>query len=103
MSCGSDYVLRQNPINSNQSFQLCNKVLRRWGFATEMWHCFSLNNEAIIATVNQCQTAASKDNPSLSDISSFYWNTSNTGQKYTEKIKIEILQWMHSAMRKIFT
>lgn len=66
-----------------------------------MWHCFSLNNEAIIATVNQCQTAASKDNPSLSDISSFYWNTWNTGQKYTEKIKIEILQWIHSAMRKI--
>lgn len=83
-ACGSDYIIRKNPIKGNQSFQLCNKVLRRWSFATEMLHCFQLNNEAFTATVNQCQTAVSKDSPSSNiDINAFCWSTWNTGQQYT--------------------
>lgn len=62
-SCGNHYVLRQNPINSNQAFQLCNKVLRRWSFVTENRHCFSLNSEAIVI-LNQCQTAGILEYPS---------------------------------------
>lgn len=63
--CGSESVLRQNLINCNQSFQLCNKGLKRRSFATKMWHCFPLNNEVVTAAVILCQIIGSKENSSI--------------------------------------
>lgn len=63
--CGSESVLRQNLINCKQSFQLCNKGLKRRSFATKMWHCFPLNNEVVTAAVILCQIIGSKENSSI--------------------------------------